>query len=278
MTCRFALGTANFHDYHGKILDTQFCDKILDKAIASNIKTFDTSHSYGMAEKILADKLRNISDRDIEIICKTGIPDWRDNMALSVSRFHNKHITLMWHNWADGQSDLNLLWEMSQVAEKNKCNFGVSTYGPYDPLKYLDLQIGNTVQVEFNILNWRHMVDVLPKARSMGCKVYLRSVFQRGYLTNRRAPFVDNNENKLAPILKELYLLADSNGMTLEELALKFVIELAPEQRIIIGCDTPQEIEKNLKYQGSLSEPIMEKIKDLTWSIDFKLTDLRTWK
>ncbi len=278
MSYRFALGTANFANYNGQALEPQFCEKLIDKALAKRISIFDTSSAYGQAEIILSDRLKQIPDKEIEILCKTGLPNWQTNMSNSIARFPQKRVTLMYHNWADGNGDLAQLWEMCQFAEKNKCDFGVSTYGPFDPLKYLDLQIGNTVQIEFNILNWRHMVDVLPKARSMGCKVYLRSVFQRGFLTNKKAPFVDHNEIKLAPVLKELYLLADANGMSLEELSLKFVIELAPEQRIILGCESPTEIEKNLSYSGPLQESVMEKIKDLTWDINFKLTDLRNWK
>ncbi|MCB0397056.1 MAG: aldo/keto reductase [Flavobacteriales bacterium] len=251
------LGTVQFGlDYginntHGKPGEGEVFD-ILEHAFRNGVRLLDTAHSYGSAEEvigryhapgrepfsIISKFVRNGSDASQ---VRTGFLEGLERM--SVDHYHTYHF----HRFEElAQSD-DLMSMFSTLKEEGKMTYlGVSVYDDYQFEQAINHSHVDVIQIPFNLLdNRKSKRDLLTKCQKAKKQLHARSVFLQGLF------FMDADKlpAKLLPMrqaLLRLRAIASEANLTMEELALGYVMTNDEIQGVLIGVDNVDQLKHNL--------------------------------
>lgn len=264
---RLVLGTAQLGMPYGIANTTGKPDmatatKIISMALDNGIAEFDTAQAYGTSEEVLGSvfKRLGVSNR-VKIISKLQ-PDlpWRNFRKIREALVRslknlgtNKLDGLMLH-----QEALLDIWDQGLGEVLLKCRdkepwfrrIGVSVYSPQRAVQALENKHLEMVQIPSNILDRRfENIGVFKIARNSGKTVYVRSIFLQGLL-------LMNKENlcgvmkKAEPILKHIEDLSSKFGISRQHLAMGYAQYAYPDAKLVIGAETPRQVEENLTIWG----------------------------
>lgn len=195
---------------------------VLHRAYDLGIRTFDTSPSYGHAEKAVGMARKRWSD-PVTIFSKSS--GKIEDVLTSAVSLGTMPMVLV-HNW-DG------------AAIQRWCA-GVSTYSTDKPKGVRKVPEG-IVQVDWNILNQHRFMEAHPGGRFYHC----RSVFAQGVLAGGPVPRVDGepmpNDHLLAG-RDRAQKFADALGISLKALALGAALEHPHFAGVLVGAQTPDEV------------------------------------
>jgi aryl-alcohol dehydrogenase-like predicted oxidoreductase len=264
--------------------DDEESARALDRAIALGCNFFDTAWVYGLgkSEHLLRDALRRHPDS--RLIVATKIPP--RNMAWPASagvpladvyppdhirRYTEKSLenigvaTLdlqQFHVWNDEWAE-DAAWQRAIRALKDEGlirSFGISVnrWEPANVLRALDTGLVDSVQVVYNIFDQAPEDELLPFCAERGIGIIARVPFDEGSLTgaltqqstwaegdwrNRyfdvvRLPDTLARVERIAPLLPD--------GMSLPELALRFILDHPAVTTTIPGMRRVRHVEENV--------------------------------
>lgn len=245
---------------------------ILDCAFNHNINLLDTAEAYGNAQEVIGIYHQNSSNK-FNVITKysNSKSDLPTNLIERV-KYNIKTLNVdqlycyMFHSYTDFESyypnfqnDIIILKKQGLIQK-----FGVSVYTNKEIEELLKYDIIDVIQLPFNLLdNSKQRSSTLKKIKAKGIEIHTRSVFLQGLF------FKDANtlSEKIQPIkndLKTINNLAKINGIEIADLALNYVHTQDLIDKILIGVDNVDQLNKNLKALNSpISSEILNKIDNL---------------
>jgi aryl-alcohol dehydrogenase-like predicted oxidoreductase len=271
---RLVLGTAQLGMPYGIANRTGQPDfetavSLIKTAWEYGIREFDTAQAYGQSEAVLGRVLSSLGiSHDARIITKLD-PKLELRQGQNIKRAVDKSLErlqipclygIMLHReeWLD---NLNRGLEktlQTLVLEGIVQHLGVSLYTPAMALRALASDIMDMIQVPANILDRRFAVaGVFDLARETRKQVYIRSVFLQGLLLMKPEE-LPANMAFAQPALNKLDNLCAQYKFSRQQIALLYIKWKYPQARIIIGAETPTQIEQNLNIWRNNATSIFE--------------------
>jgi len=261
---KLTLGTVQFGLPYGIANQTgrpsyeSLCD-ILRCAYEGGVRSLDTAASYGESEIVLGRALEDLGLRDrmtvmTKILRRDPWPnsdrearEWIEkSVNQSLARLRVNHLSwCLFHTEADARY-LDILLELK--AQGLVEHVGVSVaYGPTEAGALLESGQVDALQVAASVLDPRHArAGIISRASRQGVCVFTRSLYLQGllFLPEARIPAP---LNAVIPVRRALAELAQGAGMTLGELAFRYMLGQPGITSILVGVDTREQMMENLE-------------------------------
>ena len=292
---KFGLGTVQFGlDYGFTKRKTQDeVDSILQTANKNGITLIDTAREYGDSEEKIGNFIENY-DSDFVIATKLRLIDDLDNLNYnnlkksiynsveeSIDKLKlNKIPILQLHQTIDEIYKNDDFWAIiNQLKEDNLIDlFGVSVY-ELPETEFIMENHGNSVdffQIPYNIFD-RRFDDIQEHLDENNIGLVSRSTFLKGIIPCE-IDDVPNGLEEIKPFKEELQRLADECDVSVPELASVFVYYNNFINSTILGVDSPEELESNIKSIDRFDKNLLENIDFDSLRInDDYLIDPRKW-
>ena len=291
---RLVLGTAQFGMRYGianKIGQPDFLSvqSIVAEVWESGVREFDTAQAYGESERVLGKVLRSLGiAREAKVISKLHPAiDHQDSNALNLALQQTlarlglaKLYGLMLHT-----EDLLDIWETGLKDTLDKFieqglveRIGVSVYSPQKAARALRTNGISLVQLPSNLLDRRfENAGVFHEAKSFGKEIYVRSVFLQGLLL-MNASDLPASMRFATTVAERLINFADDTGFSLKQLALGYVRSAYPEQKVLLGCETLEQVRENLEiWSKETPRGIVDKVRREFQDIPEKILNPSLW-
>ena len=280
--------------------------RALERAIELGCTFFDTALAYGngKSEQLLGRVLAR--HRSKPLIVATKIPpknlQWparaeyplddvlpADHIRRSTeTSLRNLGVSVIdlqqFHVWSDTWADDDRWQRAVDDLKREKLirGFGISVnrWEPANVLKALGTNLVDSVQVVYNIFDQDPEDELFPACRERGVAVIARVPFDEGSLTGTMTPGMSWPEgdwrnlyfssDKLPAILDRVDRLREDipPGMTMPELALRFILENRDVSTIIPGMRRPRHVDVNLGVSDGRPLPpdLQQQLRRHRWS------------
>lgn len=155
---------------------------------------------------------------------------------------------------------------------------GASVYSPDEALAWLDLVPGSALQLPCNVFD-RRFTEVLDSAATSDTFVFGRSVFLQGliFLEPEAAEEVVRGGGELVSVLRAV---AQQAGRSVVELVLCYVRDMVNVDAVVVGMETEEQLEENLRsYRSpSLSKSVRERLAAAFGEVPERVVDPRRWE
>lgn len=277
----------------------------LERSVALGCNFYDTAWGYGAgkSEQILGELVKRHSGK--RLYCATKIPPknfkWPSRSTYTLDEcFPASHIVeytekslknlntdcidlQQFHVWEDGWANHDE-WKkaIEKLKKEGKIRFigiSVNRWEPDNVLNTLQTGLIDAVQVIYNIFDQAPEDNLFPLCRKLDIGVIARVPFDEGTLTGtltkdtvfpkddwRSTYFVPENlsasvdhANALAPLVPP--------GMTMPEMALRFILGNSDVHTIIPGMRKVRNVETNIAASDgkTLERSLMDKLKGHRW-------------
>src|SRR6266849_3328369 len=256
----------------------------LDRAIALGCNFFDTAWAYGegRSERLLGQALR--AHRDAKLIVATKIPPknltWpgkaetpiaevfppdhiREYTEKSLENLGVETIDLQqFHVWSDAWADdrgwRRAAQELKDAGLVRSLGISVNRWQPANVLRALDTGLIDSVQVAYNILDQSPEDALFPYCHAHNLAITDRVTFDEGSLTGTltsasKWPEADwrniySTPPNLTATLERVERLRPlvPEGMSLPEMALRFILEHPAVSTVIPGMRKARHVEANI--------------------------------
>lgn len=262
---------------------------IVRTAVENGVTAFDTAPAYGESEKVLGECLREFA-ADCVVISKLPGIDWklgpagvsadiRRTIETTISNLKIDQLPVcLFHRFEDMYvRERAALGELASLRDTGLIEkIGASVYTPEEAESCLRLAACEVIQVPFNLADKRLLeVDFFRKAKARGKVVFVRSVYLQGLFFKRELPA---GLTDFGSFRERLAALAAAEGLSLAEMALRYVLSIEGIDSVIIGVETAAQLKKNLEMsgRGALLGPLVDKIKELGTGPE-RAIDPRLW-
>lgn len=223
---------------------------LLERALNGGVAYLDTAAAYGDSEAIIGTMASSLAARNVRVCTKIKVhaqdrtTDILSAIRASLERLGSSGVdTLYLHSASVDDLEAPSVGEALEHAKATGWirRAGASTYGSRDALVALSHGWCDVVQVEFSVLNQSVYRAVTPSCAS-GKELVVRSVLCKGLLTDRRR-FAGAVPAHLRTTLHELDEFARASNMSLAELAIRFALDTAGVDVVVVGVSTVQELD-----------------------------------
>lgn len=266
-------------------------DAILNKAYELGVNTLDTANNYGESDKIIGNWMKESGKKPI-IVTKIGPFDHSSPEALRADILSQGRKCLeamqvdqidiiMDHNFEDFEKNPEIVKEcFDQLKAEGVMKLsGISAYSvnDYEAIANSGFDV---VQIPQNIFDWTQIDNGgIQKMADAGMAIFARSVFLQG-LVFMKPDELDEDMKFCAPWIQKFRDLADEFGLEPPVLALSFVLSLPAITTVVLGCQTPEQIESNCEMMDKvikLTDAQMEKIHEAFKDIPVKVINPTLW-
>jgi aryl-alcohol dehydrogenase-like predicted oxidoreductase len=291
---RLVLGTAQHGMQYGIANKTgqpafHTVESMVAEAWIQGVREFDTAQAYGESESVLGRVLSSLGiTRQARVISKLHpMLDHQDSNALgsalqqTLARLGQARLYgLMLHRenlldlWDAGLNETLNSFVDSGLVE----HIGVSVYTPQAAVRALERSDIDLVQMPSNILDRRfEKAGVLREAQRCGKQIYIRSVFLQGLLLMSVDDLPESMQFAIS-VLERLEDFSRETGFSQKQLALGYVRSVYPAQKVVLGCETLQQVTDNLKlWSTELPEEIIAALRGEFKNIDEKIINPSLW-
>ena len=264
--------------------DDQESAGAIERSIELGCTFFDTALAYGngKSEQLLGRVLARHSGR--KLIVATKIPprnlqwparaDYRlddvfpadhiraatekslENLGTSSIDLQQFHV---WHdNWAQDTRWQRAVDDLKRGGLVRGIGISLNRWEPANGIKALRTGLIDSVQVVYNVFDQNPEDELFPVCRELGIAIIARVPFDEGSLTGTLTPGMTwpagdwrnlyFTPEKLAEILARVEQVREDvpAGMTLPELALRFILANPDVSTVIPGMRRPRHVEMNL--------------------------------
>ena len=171
--------------------------------------------------------------------------------------------TMMFHSLDDFRLNQE---KMEILLKEGKGNYfkkiGVSVYTVEELEKLKNIVQIEVIQVSFNLLdNHAKKGMILTELKELGKEIHVRSCFLQG-LFFKSTEDLEENLKDAAKYLDELNHIAKMNNYSIGELALSYCISKPYIDKVIIGVDSKDQLQQNLKWASLRLNEEVEKTID----------------
>ena len=248
--------------------------EIIKFGYEAGICDYDTAAVYGESEEVLGQSFKElgishkvniftkIEELDDEV--KKSEKDSRKEIVASLERSLKRLkmdcvAGVLFHR----EEDVQHLALLQMQKQAGKCHsVGVSC--GHDPEKVTDFLNSDSVdafQLPCNLMDRRHSeAGVLEKAHKNGVLSFIRSAFLQGILTMKNEEIPTALAN-LCSLHLHYTSLAEEAGITLKEMALRFILNHRVS-KVVIGIESLMQLKENLCFfeRGPLPDDLMQAI------------------
>jgi len=254
----------------------------INEAWNSGINFFDISDIYGFgtAERILAAGL-GTNCKDSIIASKFGLrkdnqgkvvrdcsPKWLEKaLHASLERLNIERIPIYLVHWYD---EITPLHELINALNKYKAQgkigrFGVSNFSKEQHYKFCSLGGDNSLQLPFSLVDTSCAKQLQENSKEKNSLTMVYDVLGRGILTGKYTSssifsgtdtrsehkyFKGKNLEKNLNLVKKLENLAEKYGVSLAQVAIKWVVDMDFIDVTLVGCKTPEQVLTNVNIFG----------------------------
>jgi len=268
MIKKLILGTAQFglnygiNNVYGKPSE-QTVGSLLDYARTKGILILDTADAYGDASQIIGRYHQTRQKFSINTKFKKGTSDLSAQLDASLKALNIDYVNVyFFHEFKDFISYPSVRNQLDELKKNGKIKkTGLSVYDNNEFLEAINSEYIDVIQIPFNLLdNYSKRGDLIMLAKKKGKELHVRSVFLQGLFFKK----VSNLPLKIRPLgyyLNVLHKLADEINVSIEQLALGYVLQHSEIDNVIIGVDTMDQLKHNIEMiENKISEDIVKKI------------------
>jgi len=277
----------------------------LQRALNLGCNFFDTAWAYGRgkSEELLRELIQ--ANPDAELFTATKIPpknfSWPSKREYSLENcFPPDHIQkyvekslenigvssidlIQLHTWEDLWLEddrwIKKLIELKDQGVVKAIGISLNRWEPWNGVKAVKSRLIDAVQVIYNIFDQNPEDELFPACKENDVAVIARVPFDEGTLTGtltkdstwpegdwRNTYFVPENLESSVDHAEALRPLVP-DGMTMAEMALRFIYKEPVVSTIIPGMRKLKHVEANIATSdaGPLDQPIMEELKKHRW-------------
>ncbi len=262
---------------------------ILQLAFENGITTFDTAPAYGESEKVLGRCLQELGVRG-KFVSKVSRLDWRKSQAEMAAHINSSlHSSLenlrvdslsgcLFHHFDDMEKENGAALEILLSIKNSGLveSIGASVYTPAEAEACLMNPHCEVIQVPFNLADQRLLaIDFFRRAKERGKTVFVRSVFLQGLFFR---PTLPSELQDFEPFRRRLENIAREEGISLNELALRFALSFKDIDSVIVGVETADQLRQNLDIlrRGKLRSSLLSMVRHLG-SAPLHIIDPRLW-
>ncbi|HWY34631.1 MAG TPA: aldo/keto reductase, partial [Nitrosopumilaceae archaeon] len=123
---------------------------------------------------------------------------------------------------------------------------GVSVYGNEQFQEAARDERIDLIQFPYNLLdNFSQRGENIRKAKEAGKELHVRSVFLQGLFFMEESK-IPEKIKPLKPWLKEIHEIAKEAEMSVQELAMSYVLQNSSIDKVLIGVDSQEQLESNI--------------------------------
>lgn len=251
---------------------------ILSAALSNGINCLDTARGYGDSEEVIGRFLRSWKGASPRLITK--IPPLQGSSRKELERFAAQAMerslealgvakvdSVMLHGAKDpaihGTACADIMKGL--ISRGYTDHVGVSVYTAQDIESMLSYDVFSLTQVPMSIFDQRLIAEGwIQKLQQRDYRVFVRSVFLQGLFFLDPDAITDPILLKHAePKLRLLQRIAAQADMTVAQLAIAFIRDCPGVTSLVLGADTPQQVEHNIAYFDTppLSQDIMQQLR-----------------
>lgn len=238
----------------------QLAYTILETAWEKGISILDTADAYGDAQTLIGE-YHKLSNTIFEVNSK-----FKGN-AINISSQLERTLNELkidnlncyfYHDFNDFVYKPDLIQELIILKGQGKFKqIGLSVYENSE----LELAISNPhidcIQLPFNLFdNINERGALLQEAKKQQKTIQVRSIYLQG-LFFKEPQSLPVKLAPLSPYLKQVHEIAKTYGLTVEELAIAYVMLQKQIDEIIIGVDNPDQLKVNLQMFGKEFDPLL---------------------
>lgn len=264
------LGTVQFGLHYGinnktgKVTTDQVLD-LLKLAWESGIREIDTAQGYGNSEEILGDCFKKIPHNFIVHSKFSGLhKPIQDTINDSLKRLGIPKLGyLYFHQYSDYKTYRN---ENPNGELLVNCDgLAVSVYDEKEMKVASEDAFVKAIQLPLNVFDASlEKVELIKKCRSLGKKIYVRSVFLQGLLFMTKESLPEKLKNFEDPLRQLNSIIAQKNDLSMRDLALGFVNTITEVDGVLVGVDSSEHLKENLKSKDlKLSHSIISEIQKI---------------
>lgn len=252
-------------------------ETILRSAVEMGITYIDTARGYGVAEErigkfgistmegvVIGTKCAQFLKQEPDLTGTELEKRIRADIEMSRQMLKQDQLQLVQlHIELPETTDFKELIEIMQKlkAEGKVLHVGVSTRGETSALAAYATDFFETSQLAYSILDQRMADKVLPEAKKKNIGIINRSVLLKGALT----PAADRLPPELTPLKTnsaKAMAVAEKLGITLPELAIRFVSSNEAISTILIGTIKPAHLNSAMEaaQKDALPQEIMDEL------------------
>lgn len=286
---KLCLGTVQFGLNYGVAntegqVSLEEATKILDFSISKGINTFDTAKAYGSSEKVLNTYFKEKNSINPFIISKIS----SDLFSLELTKFiseissFNNLFALLLH---DNEKLYSWTKKDTQYIKELKAKniikyFGASIYTDEEFNKALENDEIEIIQIPFNIFDQRAIsLKWLEKAKKRDKLIFIRSIYLQGLLLMdiNKVPvhLADAKE-----YLEKLVNYANILDISVNELCLFFVNQVAKNSILLFGCDNLTQAKENIQLfnlQKTIDAAVLENLQRDFSNIEEEIYNPTKW-
>lgn len=293
----FTLGTVQLGIDYGIVGSTQKPTQeaafaVLDTAARLGVSTWDTANNYGDSERVIGNWVAGGRGPKPTLITKIGPLDHSSNAALRSDILRQteqcckdlqvEHLDmLMLHDFMDYAQNPDVCTAAFRELKDSGVirTSAISAYSEHDYHVMADSEF-DAVQIPLNVFDWGKIesgeMEALKKA---GKSVFTRSVFLQGlvFMDPRKLP------EKMAfcqPTLEKFQALCREFEVSPAVLALSYVLSVPGVTSVVLGCQTPQQVESNCDMVAGrldLTAAHMEALRKAFADTPRRVLDPRIW-
>ncbi|TVR77523.1 MAG: aldo/keto reductase [Chitinophagaceae bacterium] len=261
MNSKIILGTVQFgmnygiNNSTGQLTEDEVFN-ILDLVHKSNIHILDTAAAYGNSEKRIGNYNQSRLDKDFKIITKFNLKQGATPLESLENSLQNLKVdqvdTIMFHSFEDfRESSKKNIEKLIEQKGKKYLKLGISLYTNEQVDEICNHKLFEVVQLPFNALdNYNLRGKALEKLKANNIEIHTRSVFLQGlfFMSRNKIPL---KLNPLKAYLEQLEIIAKKYRVEKAALALHYALSKTYIDGILIGVDSLNQMENNIKMLAS---------------------------
>lgn len=248
--------------------------RVLHAAVDHGINFFDTAPAYQDSERILGTAFKGMRG---EVLIGTKCGEWFDGersvydysyhetkrfIENSLRQLQTEYVDLLQIHSASLEvvRKGETLAAMQEAKKEGKVRFlGLSTEDVTAALEAVSSGAFDAVQVSYNAVNSLFAREVFDAARAAGVGIIVKDAVARGKLSPKLADVTDTAERTE---LERLRGIAADAGMSLTELALRFVLSDGRVSTLIAGTKRLEHLSMNAASagRGALPDDVLRRI------------------
>ncbi len=291
---RLMLGTVQFGMPYGIANRTgqpayETVREILASAYESGVRCLDTAAAYGtseerlgqaMAELGLADKLTvvtKIQPLPADCAPDAAVAQIEESVVRSLRRLRLNALPVCLFHWEENRRHCEALLNLKKRGLIRHVGCSVTT--PQGAAALPAEGWAEALQVPANLLDRRFTGEaVCGQAQKQGVRIFARSAYLQGLLLMPEAA-IPASLADVIPIRRRLTRLAEEAGLTLQELALRYLLGIAGITCVLTGVESVAQIQENatLCARGPLDAALMQAIAEAVPPLGDSLLDPGQW-
>lgn len=291
---RLTLGTAQFGMPYGianvagqPTLDT--VTEMLRCAFEAGVNCLDTAAVYGASEEVLGKVLARLDAADRTVVV-TKIPAMDDSVTTaaaarfiedsvrqSLSRLRRETLDACIFHREDNFVFADLL---ARLRDKGLVRYiGASTMSPARALEIVRSGLADAVQVPTSCLDARYIrAGVFAEATNRGVALFVRSIYLQGLLLMPEQA-IPADLFEVIPARRKLEALAREAGISLAELAFRYVATQRGAASIVVGTETVEQVRDNLRLaqKGPLDDAMVAAVEQCVAGVPERILMPNLW-